>query len=101
MIRHEMSFYYLNTFVFTQVSKYFSDVCPYLIVDNFAPILGGEHDMVLAHPFRVRQATCLLRQIKSPSSNCDDLNNHHFRRKVILYKLLSRTRIAGGVYLGL
>lgn len=62
-----MSFYYLDAFVFAQASKYLADARPYLIVDNFAPILRCEHDTVLADPFRVRQAVCLLRQIRSPS----------------------------------
>lgn len=41
-------------------------VGPHLAVDDFAPILRREHDVVLAHPLRVRRAVGLLGHTPPP-----------------------------------
>lgn len=43
-------------------------VGPHSVVDNFAPTLRREHDVVPAHPLRVRQAVGLLGHTPSPPS---------------------------------
>lgn len=45
--------------------------------DGLSPMLGAEHDVVLAHPFRVRKAHRLLCHGVLLPLAAGDLNNHH------------------------
>ena len=65
-----------------QVAEYLAHVDSLILaVYQFAPILRCEHDVVLAHPLRVRQAVRFLRHgLHTLSSRIlDGLNNRQYR----------------------
>ena len=88
VVGHQVALDYLDPLVFAELLQYLADVRPYLVVDDFAPILRREHDVVLAHPLRVRQAVRFLRHgLHTLSSrNLDGLNNRQYRAKGWLCK---------------
>ena len=88
VVGHQVALDYLDPLVFAELPQYLADVGPYLVVDDFAPILRREHDVVLAHPLRVRQAVRFLRHgLHTLSSrNLDGLNNRQYRAKGWLCK---------------
>ena len=88
VVGHQAAPDYLDPLVFAELPQYLADVGPYLVVDDFAPILRRKHDAVLAHPLRVRQAVRFLRHgLHTLSSrNLDGLNNRQYRAKGWLCK---------------
>ena len=50
MICHHVSFDDFYSFVLAQRLDDIPQVCPILIVDRFPAVLGGKHDVILAHP---------------------------------------------------
>ena len=88
VVGHQVPLYDLDSLVFAELPEYLPDVRPDLVVDDFAPILRREHDVVLAHPLRVRQAVRFLRHgLHTLSSrNLDGLNNRQYRAKGWLCK---------------
>ena len=60
VVGHQVPLDYLDALVLAEPPQDLADVVPDLVVDDFAPILRREHDVVLAHPLRVRQAVVLL-----------------------------------------
>ena len=62
VVGHQVPLDYLHPLVPAQVAEYLAQRIPVLAVYQFAPILRCEHDVVLAHPLRVRQAVCLVCQ---------------------------------------
>ena len=81
VVGHQVPLYDLDSLVFAELPEYLPDVRPDLVVDDFAPILRREHDVVLAHPLRVRQAVRFLRHgLHTLSSRVlDGLNNRQYR----------------------
>lgn len=67
VVGHEVPLHYLDALVLAQPPEDVPDVLPYLVADDFAPILRREHDVVLAHPLRVRKAVGLLGHSRPPS----------------------------------
>ena len=68
VVGHQVPLDYLDPLVLAQLPEDLPKVGPYLVVDDFAPILRREHDVVLAHPLRVRQAVGLLGHTPPPPS---------------------------------
>ena len=66
MVGHEVPLYYLDPLVAAQLPDDLAYIGPYLVVDDFAPILRREHDVVLAHPLRVRKAVGLVGHGRPP-----------------------------------
>ncbi len=56
MVRHQMPLYDLDAFVATQLPQYLAQRLSIFVVDELSPIFRGEHDVVLAHPLRMRKA---------------------------------------------
>ena len=81
VVGHQVPLYYLDALVLAELPEYLPYVLPDLVVDDFAPILRREHDVVLAHPLRVRQAVRFLRHgLHTLSSRIlDGLNNRQYR----------------------
>ena len=81
VVGHQVPLYYLDALVLAELPEYLPYVLPDLVVDDFAPILRREHDVVLAHPLRVRQAVRFLRHgLHTLSSRVlDGLNNRQYR----------------------
>ena len=81
VVGHQVPLYYLDALVLAELPEYLPYVLPDLVVDDFAPILRREHDVVLAHPLRVRQAVRFLRHgLHALSSRVlDGLNNRQYR----------------------
>ena len=85
VIRHQMSFQNLYSFVFTQCPYYFLQALSILIVNYFSSILWCEYDMVFAHPFRMRQTICFIcHKVTFLSLQCS-LNNHIITMEVIFW----------------
>lgn len=68
VVRHQVPLDDLYPLVLAELPEDLPKVGPYLVVDDFAPILRREHDVVLAHPLRVRQAVGLLGHTPPPPS---------------------------------
>ena len=81
VVGHLVPLHYLDALVLAELPEYLPYVLPDLVVDDFAPILRREHDVVLAHPLRVRQAVRFLRHgLHTLSSRVlDGLNNRQYR----------------------
>ena len=81
VVGHQVPLYDLDSLVFAELPEYLPDIRPDLVVDDFAPILRREHDVVLAHPLRVHQAVRFLRHgLHTLSSRVlDGLNNRQYR----------------------
>ena len=81
VVGHQVPLYYLDALILAELPEYLPYVLPDLVVDDFAPILRREHDVVLAHPLRVRQAVRFLRHgLHTLSSRIlDGLNNRQYR----------------------
>ena len=81
VVGHQVPLYCLDALVLAELPEYLPYVLPDLVVDDFAPILRREHDVVLAHPLRVRQAVRFLRHgLHTLSSRVlDGLNNRQYR----------------------
>ncbi len=60
VVGHQVPLYYLDSLVLAELPEYLPYVVPDLVVDDFAPILRREHDVVLAHPLRVGKAVGFL-----------------------------------------
>ena len=60
VVGHQVPLDYLHALPLAQLPQYLPQVLAVLVVDDFPPILWGEHDVVLARPLRVRQAVGLL-----------------------------------------
>lgn len=59
-VGHEVPLYYLDPLAAAQLPEDLPYVEPHLAVGSFLPILRREHDVVLAHPLRVRKAVGLV-----------------------------------------
>jgi len=68
VVGHQVPLDDLYPLVLAELPEDLPKVGPYLVVDDFAPILRREHDVVLAHPLRVRQAVGLLGHTPPPPS---------------------------------
>ncbi len=81
VVGHQVPLYDLDALVLAELPGYLPYVLPDLVVDDLAPILRREHDVVLAHPLRVRQAVRFLRHgLHTLSSRVlDGLNNRQYR----------------------
>ena len=60
VVGHQVPLDYLYPLVLAELPEDLPKVGPDLVVDHFPSILRREHDVVLAHPLRVRQAVGLL-----------------------------------------
>ena len=60
VVGHQVPLDYLYPLVLAELPEDLPEVGPDLVVDHFPSILRREHDVVLAHPLRVRQAVGLL-----------------------------------------
>ena len=60
VVGHEVTLDDLHPLVATKLPQDLPQRVPVLVVDDLSPILRCEHDVVLAHPLRVRQAVCLV-----------------------------------------
>ena len=80
VVGHQVPLDYLHPLVPAQVAEYLAQRIPVLAVYQFAPILRCEHDVVLAHPLRVRQAIGLLSHSHHHlyDSDFDGLNNRQY-----------------------
>ena len=81
VVGHQVPLYDLDSLVFAELPEYLPDVRPDLVVDDFAPILRREHDVVLAHPLRVGKAVGFLGHGRSPPfllGFLDGLNNRQY-----------------------
>ncbi len=81
VVGHQVPLYYLDALVLAELPEYLPYVLPDLVVDDFAPILRREHDVVLAHPLRVGKAVGFLGHgLHTLSSRIlDGLNNRQYR----------------------
>lgn len=68
VVGHQVPLDDLYPLVLAELPEDLPKVGPYLVVDDFAPILRREHDVALAHPLRVRQAVGLLGHTPPPPS---------------------------------
>ena len=59
MIRHQMPFQNLNPFIFAEALQNFFYTFTELCEDYFPSIFLSKDDMILAQPFRMRQAMSL------------------------------------------
>ena len=60
VVRHQVPLDYLDALVPAEVAENLPEGFPVLAIDHLSPILRSEHDVVLAHPLRVRQAVRLV-----------------------------------------
>ena len=60
VVRHQVPLDYLDALVPAEVAENLPEGFPVLVIDHLSPILRSEHDVVLAHPLRVRQAVRLV-----------------------------------------
>ncbi len=68
VVGHQVLLDDLYPLVLAELPEDLPKVGPHLVVDDFAPILRRERDVVPAHPLRVRQAAGLLGHTPSPPS---------------------------------
>ena len=66
MVGHEAPLYYLDALVLAEPPQDLPYVGPDLAVDGLSPILRREHDVVLAHPLRVRKAVGFVGHSRTP-----------------------------------
>ena len=81
VVGHQVPLYYLDALVLAELPENLPYVLPDLVVDDFAPILRREHDVVLAHPLRVGKAVGFLGHGRSPPfllGFLDGLNNRQY-----------------------
>ena len=81
VVGRQVPLYGLDSLVFAELPEYLPDIRPDLVVDDFAPILRREHDVVLAHPLRVGKAVGFLGHGRSPPfllGFLDGLNNRQY-----------------------
>ena len=60
VVGHQVPLDYLDALVLAELPEYLPYVLPDLVVYDLPPVLRREHDVVFAHPLRVRQAVRLL-----------------------------------------
>ena len=66
MVGHEVPLYYLDALVLAEPPQDLPYVGPDLAVDGLSPILRREHDVLLAHPLRVRKAVGFVGHSRTP-----------------------------------